>query len=722
MRKVFFFLMACALTVSSAFAETFNKVTDVSQLSDGAKVLLGNADAGKVSANFASTKKFIDATDATFADGKATLDGPTVMTLKQSGEYWKLFIGTKPVGHKKDNLDLDTKQATETEYEISFNANGTVNIVSQTNDTYFFAYNSSNPRFKVYTSSSNMKSIELYLLDESTVEEQKPTGVTLDKNALEIRLGDAPVALKATVEPAEAVDKSVVWGSLNEAVATVADGTVTAVALGTTKVWVRTNTAEKTDTCVVTVLPALNTTKATYKIVQKADYLPEDAKVFFGTLKNGEDFVMARYERGTGSNPADNIKVADATYGEARHSVEAELQYAYTVKRDGDHFVFVDQDGYYLRVFGSKKLRKSDILDDNAKWIIGEFNADDATVTIKNVGNSQYLLYNHSSNLFNVYDGTSSNISDVVLFSSEALDWVEREKHPSMSVDVTTLDWGEVEEENHTWGTTLMSFNLTFADLSDDIEISLDPDGDDVFELPISGDVISKDSKSPTKYNVFFTPLAVGEYSSKLILHTETAGVDDIEILLVAKAVEEGGSGGGSDAPEFSATVSSILLNPAWNSSIYAYEEFWFTFSAKNLAKKLNLKWERNTTQPWFLYGDEYMFMRLWDGDDFEDLHENDTKDLGTADIKELEIQIGVYAYNVAEYHTQLHFTSLKADSKTDYAIDEIIPITIKVTEKTISSAIETLDANASAQKLLRDGQIVIMRNGVLYGIDGKQL
>jgi len=79
------------------------------------------------------------------------------------------------------------------------------------------------------------------------------TGVTLDKSSHTMKVGDT-VALTATVAPAEATDKTVTWESSAPAVATVSDGTVTAVAVGEATITVKTTDGEKTDTCAVTVV------------------------------------------------------------------------------------------------------------------------------------------------------------------------------------------------------------------------------------------------------------------------------------------------------------------------------------------------------------------------------------------------------------------------------------------------------------------------------------
>ncbi len=78
------------------------------------------------------------------------------------------------------------------------------------------------------------------------------TSVTLDKDTLNLTVGGTGT-LTATVSPDTATDKTVIWSSDHPEVATVENGTVTAVGAGTAKITVTTEDGNHTATCTVTV-------------------------------------------------------------------------------------------------------------------------------------------------------------------------------------------------------------------------------------------------------------------------------------------------------------------------------------------------------------------------------------------------------------------------------------------------------------------------------------
>ena len=81
-------------------------------------------------------------------------------------------------------------------------------------------------------------------------------GVSLDETNLSLIIGETGT-LVATVTPDNATNKNVTWSSSNHAVATVSNGEITALAVGTATITATTEDGNKTDTCVVTVQVAV---------------------------------------------------------------------------------------------------------------------------------------------------------------------------------------------------------------------------------------------------------------------------------------------------------------------------------------------------------------------------------------------------------------------------------------------------------------------------------
>ena len=515
MKKISLLLLALA-SMMAIHAEVYLKVTDVTSLQDGDKVVLAYEAGTSVSDGFSSTKKFIASTSASFAADQVSVDDPTPLTIKKSGNYWNLYVGSKPVGHKSGNSDLDVNQGTTTNFAISI-TNGQAKIVSQTpgknNNEVFFAYNPSSPRFALYYASSNMKEIALYRFDAANQPDKEVTSISLSETALTLREGDE-TTLTATLLPADAVDKTITWGSTDATVASVNNGVVTALAKGTTKIWVKATAVGLTDTCHVTVLGAMDQTTVTYNAVKDPTYLTDGAKVFFGTIKEGEDYIMGIYNKETSKN---NIKGVAATYGELRHTVTAEQAYAYTVKREGDYIIFIDADGNYLRPISDSQLRSSTTLDEQAQWTIGDINQDDATVEMKNaIFTSSYIYYNHqgTNDLFQIYDNyDTNNMAKLILYANTAPEWTDRVLDSWMSVSDSILDWGQYEpdttyasDENwKDWGDA-RRFTLTFNDLTDDITVTLT--GDTSFYC--GTEIIRKDAKNPVEITVYWETDEVG--------------------------------------------------------------------------------------------------------------------------------------------------------------------------------------------------------------------
>ena len=719
MKKIF--LLLALASVFTLQAETFVKVTDPAILQDGDQILMGYETATKVSASFSDTKKYIDVVNATFIDNQVSVENPTPITLKKAGNYWNLYIGTKPVGHTSGNSDLDTKYRYTTDFAIIIE-NGNAKIISQTpgkNDyEVFFAYNPSSPRFALYHAGSNMKTISLYRLDETSIPDVVVTEVSLDPAELTLRVGEQ-ASLTATLTPADAVDKTVEWGSTNPDVATVTDGVVTAIAKGTAQIWVKATAVGLADTCSVTVLGAMDQTTVTYNAVKDPALLTDGTQVFFGTSKEGEDYIMGYYDVNISKN---NIKGVPATYGENRHTVTAEQAYAYTVKREGDYLLFIDQDGNYLHAISDSKLRSTTTLDDKARWTINTINRDDATVEVKNAYFTSRYIYNNcqgTNEIFNIYQGyDDSYLAKTILYASTAPEWTDRVLDSWMTVDTTTLDWGQMEpdttyasDENwKDWG-DVRRFTLSFNDLTDDITLTLT--GSNTFYC--GTEVIRATAKQPVEISVYWETDEVGVYTGQLILSTATEGVEDIVIDLHAEAVPMG-TLPDPDKPVFSLSSHALTfnLNPENYSDIQM-----FTFSASNLQKTLYCKWAHNSSVL-FQYEYENACMEILAGE--YDLELNGSVHFPAGyDYEDEEVYVSVdNLWSVGSYSTKLHFYSYEKDSKTELAIDEYV--TIHVNVSSVSTDVEAVGDEAvgdEARKILRNGQLLILRDGVTYSATG---
>ena len=714
MKKISVLLLALA-SIMAINAETFVKVTDLATLQDGDQIVLGYADKNHVSAGFSSTKKYIDVTTATFTSDDVTLNEPTVIALQKNDAYWNLYIGNKPVGHASGSSDLDTKYRYTTDFAISIE-NGNAKIVSQTpgknNNQVFFAYNPSSPRFALYHAGSNMKAISLYRLDESSIPDVVVKEVTVNPTSLTLRVGEQ-TTLTATLTPADAVDQTVEWGTTNPEVATVSDGVVTAVAKGTAQIWVKATAVNIADTCSVTVLGAMDQTTVTYNAVKDLAYLTDGAKVFFGTSKEGEDYIMGFYSEEISKN---NIKGVSATYGENRHTVTAEQAYAYTVKREGDYIIFIDADGNYLRPISDSKLRSSTTLDNQAKWTINSINQDDATVEVKNAGFTSRYIYNNcqgTNEIFNIYSGYDpSYLAKTILYANTAPEWQDRVLDSWMTVSDTILDWGQMEPDTtyasdeswKDWG-DVRRFTLTFNDLTDDITVTLT--GDTAFYC--GTELIRTTAKQPVELSVYWETDEVGIYTAELRLSTATEGVEDIVIQLRAEAVPLG-TLPNPNQPNFSLSTHLLTFNldPEHYSDLQM-----LTFSASNLQKTLYCKWQHNSSIL-FKYEYENACMEILAGDYELELNGSVPFPAGE-EYNDVEVYVAVdNLWSVGNYTTKLHFYSYEADSKEQLAIDEYVTVRVNVSLATdVENVVD--DQPCEVTKFFRNGQLLIRRNGAYY-------
>ena len=194
-------------------------------------------------------------------------------------------------------------------------------------------------------------------LDESLAESlggsviYKVTKVELDETSLTLKVGDEETLIP-TITPDNATNQTVTWSSDNEQVATVENGKVTAVGVGTTTITVETEDGEFTATCEVTVSKAMPTIQVT---------VPSDA-VYDGKAKTAKATVK-------GIN------------GETLNETVAIAYYTTTDRTDANKVDNpTDAGTYYVTATFAGNDDYAEVTDKNSSFTIGKAKAATATV------------------------------------------------------------------------------------------------------------------------------------------------------------------------------------------------------------------------------------------------------------------------------------------------------------------------------------------------------
>jgi hypothetical protein len=173
--------------------------------------------------------------------------------------------------------------------------------------------------------------------------------------------------------------------------------------------------------------------------------------------------------------------------------------------------------------------------------------------------------------------------------------------------------------------------------------------------------------------------------------------------------------------PIFSVSTKklNLVLNPDNNYS----DLQGFTFSASNLQKTLYCKWA-HTSSVLFQYEYQNQYMEILASDYELELNGSAHFPAGYDYIdEEVLVAVGGGMTSPGNYTTRLHFYSYKKDSKTELAIDEYVTITTQVTHTSVSTDLDELQSSQTqATKILRDGQLLILRNGHSYTITGRRV
>jgi|GEM_PF-4302619 len=583
------------------------------------------------------------------------------------------------------NYGVEAPKDTETPYQVdgivSFNGNNTTQLI-----------------------------LTNVVKDTTTI--QSVTGVELSAQSIEIAIGQLDT-LKATVLPEDATNKRVTWGVEDATIVSVKEGVIRGLAEGQTAVWVKTEDGSFTDTCWVTVTPAIILPDVTWNIVQELDSLKEGVKVFFGNT--AKDYVMGLYNYDVSKS---NIRGVDAVYDELRHQVTVSESYAYTVHKDDEKFYFEDAQGRYLYVYNDKKnLSVSTELSNQNKWTV---TVDDSVAYLKNVYYSSFGMYFNktaANAMYSTYSLKDANLADIYLYSNNAPTWIEPVLVPEVTIldgtDTIThlLDFGEVVYDDG-WGQEVDPYNasktLTFKsnkDVRDSIYLRV-KSGKAFYllteQLPAKGGTAS----------VIFSTTKAGEYADSLFVD---CGDIHYAIEIKAKGITQEEA-----KPKLTLSTKSVYLNP--NENNYLADTVSFTFSVKNLVKPLYIKWEQSEGGKPSYYGEE---MGIVAGAENATVTYGAVTNMGLSTRTDETITVSTYnVYTPGTYVSTLYFYTVDPTSKEDVAFDRVT-ITVFVDEEWKPMDVEKVDDGQGTmhnEKIIRDGQVLILRGNHVYTILGNKV
>lgn len=222
-------------------------------------------------------------TSATANNEKWTIDGDFVIYNKQTttryiGQNTKIGpyadLSQYPAAHLYKKADIAVSSVSVSPTSASVGVGGTVDLtatISPDNATNKnVTWSSSNTGVATVSASGVVTGVaagEVAITATSqadgtksasctvTVTDAVPvTGVSLNKSNTTLQVGSNEI-LTASVAPAEATNKNVTWTSSNTSVATVENGVVTAVGVGSATITVTTTDGSFTATCTITVNP-----------------------------------------------------------------------------------------------------------------------------------------------------------------------------------------------------------------------------------------------------------------------------------------------------------------------------------------------------------------------------------------------------------------------------------------------------------------------------------
>ena len=407
---------------------------------------------------------------------KKKTDSTTYSILVNSGINKGKYIS----GKSSDNdliFSTDEKQNT-----ITYSSETGNNGILITSNTSVLRFNTSDKCFRYYKSTTynNQKIIQLYKQTGIT----HVDGVSLNKESITLDIGDSET-LVATVSPADAEDKSVIWDAEDGTVVSVSEnGLVTALAEGETTVSVITNDGSYTATCSVTVNP----------VVVVLDYISvKGPTIFFLGQTFNRDLVVttAHYSDGTSKVVEGSFEEPDLTT-----TGKKEVTVSYGGKNTSYFIDVIERSGAFYKVASYSRVDVSNAPENsvanfkNTSQSAGHITKDnDALLTLSgyegNRINNIYLSMKSNQTSGAGYliakrgDTTIATIGSAS-FNNDAWFGAYVTSYVNLKLDLNNIDEPIKENENITiqiFGTVsslyIESYTVDYAEVPDLVSISL---------------------------------------------------------------------------------------------------------------------------------------------------------------------------------------------------------------------------------------------------------
>ena len=320
---------------------------------------------------------------------------------------------------------------------ISGNSNAvitsTVDVNTSAKYLQFYFTKGSNVGFGplfIYTKSSSFQNYTTTCKDES--EYINVTGVTISNSELALKVGEKQT-LTATIAPANATNKNLIWTSNNNSIASVgADGLVTAISAGTATITVKTEDGGFAATCAVYVTEPVTPVEGVYyELTDLADIKPTDVVLFVGKVG---DKYYAMSNDGTGGK-GQPLPVEVTAVGDKITTTAENVQWIISKLNDDIETI----------TFYSVTKEKWLCCENDNNGLRLKLNATNNT--FKRADNG-YLYNNEQGRTIGIYNkqdwrsysGVDANIKDQTFGF-----YVKHSSNPLISVTPDTYDFGLVE-------------------------------------------------------------------------------------------------------------------------------------------------------------------------------------------------------------------------------------------------------------------------------------